>query len=58
MQKIPCQFQGAYRLAIKKDFRLNLSKFLLQQIKKKFNLDKLPVFGFELQCLVLAQNLF
>ena len=52
MQKIPCQFQGAYRLAIKKDFRLNLSKFLLQQIKNKFNLDKLPVSGFKFHGLV------
>ena len=38
--------------------KLNISMFLLPQFYHKFNLDKLPVFGFEFQCLVLAQNEF
>ena len=47
-------------LAIKKrtsvETFLNHSTFLLAQFNHKFNLNKLPVFGFKFQCLVLAQN--
>ena len=49
-----------FTLAIKKrtsvETFLNHSTSLLAQFNHKFNLDKLPVFGFEFQCLVLAQN--
>ena len=32
--------------------------FLLPQLNLKFNLDKLPEFGFDFKCLILAQNTF